>query len=45
MSIQSFGKAKPELSSQQHLDRTALGHQSSAQDVGAGREHSRENLG
>lgn len=35
---------KPELSSQQHLDRTVRGCQSSAQDEGAGRERSRENL-
>lgn len=37
-------RAQPGLSSQQRLDRTARGHQSSARDVGGGREHSRENL-
>lgn len=37
-------RAKPGQSSRRHLDRTAWGHQSSAQDVAANREHSRENL-
>lgn len=35
---------KPVLSSQQPPDRTVRGHQSSAPDGGAGREHSKENL-
>lgn len=39
-----MNKTKPELSSQQRPDKKVMVHQSSAPDVGASRERSRENL-
>lgn len=40
----NINKPKPELSSQQRLDKKVMGYQSSARDVEASRERSRENL-
>lgn len=39
-----MNRAKPGRSSEQHPDRTAWDHRSSARGVGAGRAHSKENL-